>query len=182
VLRLGAAAAVVLAFVMLLDVWQDRDTPAPEPRAVPSSVTPSADPLAHLNLGIRGTHVERRPGEIAVTFDDGLFRRDANLTPRGRAVLEDLGERLRPYGNQITVAVLGHTDRKAVHPGGGYASNAELGLLRATVVREVLRSSARIPTSRFSVSTLAALLPPHSGKADVRNRTVSLRISSAGGR
>ncbi|WP_205717691.1 hypothetical protein [Actinomadura soli] len=39
-------------------------------------------------------------------------------------------------------------DRRAAQPGGGYASNAELGMLRATVVREVLRSSARIPTAR----------------------------------
>ncbi|GAA4233541.1 hypothetical protein GCM10022254_36210 [Actinomadura meridiana] len=181
VLRLGIAAAIVLAFVMLVDVWQDRDTPPPPPKAVPSRSTPT-NPLATLNLETRGVHVERRTGELAVTFDHELFRRDANLTAQGRALLEDLGERLRPYGDQLTVAVLGHTDRKAVHPGGGYASNAELGLLRATVVREVLRSSARIPTSHFSISTLAALLPPHSGKADARNRTVSLRISTAGGR
>ncbi|TDB91482.1 hypothetical protein E1264_01430 [Actinomadura sp. KC216] len=189
-LRLGTASVVLLAFVMLADVWLDRDeTEAPVPPPRPSPVVPSAagspDPVAALKLEGPGMHVVRRAGEIEVTFERGLFRRDATLTSRGRAVLKELGEQLRPYAGQVSVTVIGHTDRRAVHPGGGYASNAELGLLRATVVQEVLRSSARIPTARFSVSTLAGLLPPHPGEAasrDPRNRTVSVRISAAGGR
>ncbi|MFI0405963.1 flagellar motor protein MotB [Actinomadura sp. 3N508] len=186
--RLGTASVVLLAFVMLADVWLDRDETGAPPR--PSSpVVPSAagspDPIAALKLEGQGMRIVHRADEIEVTFERGLFRRDATLTSRGRATLKDLGEQLRPYAAQISVTVIGHTDRRAVHPGGGYASNAELGLLRATVVREVLRSSARIPTARFSVSTLAGLLPPHPGEAasgDPRNRTVSVRISAAGGR
>lgn len=179
---------VLLAFVMLADVRLDRD--GTEPKTVPSTpapppaptASPSTNPLKGLRLHHRGMHVTHRGTEIEVTFDRGLFRRDAALTSRGRAMLEDLGEQLRPYADQITVAVIGHTDRRAVNPGGGYASNAELGMLRAAVVREMLRASARIPTARFSVSTLAGLLPPHPGDAGPRNRTVSLRISTAGGR
>ncbi|MFI0485637.1 OmpA family protein [Actinomadura sp. 9N215] len=193
-LRLGAAAVVLLAFVMLVDVWLDRDSTdeTEPPKAAPSaptpgvpSASPSTDPTAELELEGTGVHVNRRGGEIEVTFERGLFRRDATLTSRGRAVLTNLGEQLRPHADRIAVTVIGHTDRRAVHPGGGYASNAELGMLRATVVREVLRSSARIPTARFSVSTLAGLLPPYPGEAasgDPRNRTVSVRVSAASGR
>ncbi|TDD32229.1 hypothetical protein E1287_23680 [Actinomadura sp. KC06] len=186
--RLGTAAVVLLAFVMLADVWLDRDepgAPAPVPSTPVTSPSPAPDPIAALRLKGSGLHVERRAGEIEVTFERGLFRRDAALTPRGRAVLANLGRQLRPYADQVSVTVIGHTDRRAVHPGGGYASNAELGMLRATVVREVLRSSARIPTAQFSISTLAGLLPPYPGdgaSGDPRNRTVSVRISAAGGR
>ncbi|MFI0366699.1 OmpA family protein [Actinomadura sp. 1N219] len=189
VFRLGTAAVILLAFVMLADIWQDRDepaTPAPVPSSRPATTpTPSTDPIAALKLKGPGLHAVHRTGEIEVTFDRGLFRRDATLTPRGRAVLANLGRQLRPYADQLSVTVIGHTDNRAVHPGGGYASNAELGMLRATVVREVLRSSARIPTAQFSISTLAGLLPPHPGDGasrDPRNRTVSVRISAAGGR
>ncbi|MFC5750689.1 hypothetical protein [Actinomadura rugatobispora] len=192
-LRAAAAVVALLAFVMLADLWADGG-PRPEPAANPSAAAPAPpapapapsteDVLAGLRLDGPGVRVQRRPGEIAVTFDRGLFRDGATLSRQGRAVLDGLGERLRPYNSRITVAVIGHTDRSAVRPGGEYASNVELGTVRATVVREVLRSSARIPTSRFTVSTLAGMLPPYPGQdsGDARNRTVSLRVSAAGAR
>ncbi|XVQ09341.1 hypothetical protein ACQP1W_43540 [Spirillospora sp. CA-255316] len=199
-LRAAAAVVALLAFVMLADLWADGG-PRSEPSAAPSAAVPSAaappaaapgppapaaggDVLAGMRLDGPGVRVQRRTGEIAVTFDRGLFGSGATLSRQGRAVLNGLGERLRPYGDRITVAVIGHTDRSAVRPGGEYASNVELGTVRATVVREVLRSSARIPTSRFTVSTLAGMMPPYpdEGAGDARNRTVSLRISAAGAR
>ncbi|GAA2438276.1 hypothetical protein GCM10010191_61770 [Actinomadura vinacea] len=188
-LRAAAALVTLLAFVMLADLWLDdgeRTDPAAAPAATAPapSATPSADVLAGLRLDGPGVRVQRRPGEIAVTFDRGLFRDGATLSTQGRAVLNTLGTRLRPHGDRLTVAVIGHTDRSAVRPGGEYASNVELGTVRATVVREVLRTSARIPTSRFSVSTLAGMLPPYpdDGSGAARNRTVTLRISTAGAR
>ncbi|TYK47017.1 tetratricopeptide repeat protein [Actinomadura decatromicini] len=195
--RAGGALAALLALAMLADLWLDRaDTPgrvavaAPPATAAPSgspSVSPSAspapDPLDGLHLRTPGVRVVRRDGELAVTFDRGLFERDATLTRRGRATLRELGERLRPEAGRLAVAVIGHTDRTAVRPGGGYASNAELGMLRVTVVREVLSAAAGIPAVRFSTSTLAGALPPFpdGGVApdDPRDRTVSMRISAA---
>jgi flagellar motor protein MotB len=186
--RAGAGLVALLAFVMLADLWLDGGVrePAAAPPAVPAPsapVQPSApatgDALAGLRLDGPGVRVQRRSGEIAVTFERGLFREGATLSARGRTVLNDLGERLRPYGDRISITVIGHSDRSAVRPGGEYASNVELGTVRATVVREVLRTSARMPTSRFSVSTLAGMLPPFPGEG-ARNRTVSLRVSAAG--
>ncbi|MBE1531183.1 tetratricopeptide repeat protein [Actinomadura algeriensis] len=193
-LRGGAVLVALLAIVLFAAVW-----PAdPDPAAVPAARTPPpsaapppapADPLSELDLDVPGVRAERRGGEIAVTFERGLFDAGATLTPDGRDVLTALGERLRPHADRLAVAVIGHTDRTAVRPGGEYASNVEIGTMRATVAREVLRSSARIPTTRFTLSTLAGMLPPYGGDAggtgapgDPRNRTVSLRVSATGGR
>ncbi|QFG24226.1 tetratricopeptide repeat protein [Actinomadura sp. WMMB 499] len=193
--RGGAAVAALLAIVLVAALWPGDGEPAARPavRPAPPSAAPppsgappaSADPLAGLRLDAPGVRAERRDGEIAVTFAGGLFDAGATLTPDGRAALTALGERLRPQGDRLAVAVIGHTDRTAVRPGGEYASNVEIGMMRATVAREVLRSSARIPTTRFTLSTLAGMLPPHGGDADPgdpRNRTVSLRVSAAGPR
>jgi type VI secretion system protein ImpK len=179
--RAGGALAALLALAMLADLWLDRaDTPGRVAVAAPpATAAPSApDPLDGLRLRAPGVRAVRRGGEVAVTFDRGLFWRDATLTRRGRATLRELGERLRPEAGRLAVAVIGHTDRTAVRPGGGYASNAELGLLRATVVREVLSAAAGISAVRFSTSTLAGALPPFKD-GGLRNRTVSLRISAA---
>ncbi len=195
----GLLAAAVLA--LLVDIRLNMGEPEPQrtirapllavpvtPRSSPTPpVSPSAAPsevLGELDLQVRGIRVRRSPNEISVIFEDGLFRRGATLSAGGRAVLRELAVRLRPHADRISVAVIGHTDDLAVPPGGSYASNMELGMLRATVVREVLRAAARIPTARFSVSALGELMPPHRGddpSARARNRTVSLRIASAGG-
>ncbi|GAA3928073.1 hypothetical protein GCM10023085_06560 [Actinomadura viridis] len=188
--RAGAAVVALLAFVMLADLWADDGEP--RPAAVPPTAPPAPAPpspsassgavLAGLRLDGAGVRVRRSPGEIAVTFERGLFRDGATLSPGGRAVLEALGARLRPYGDRVSVTLIGHTDRSAVRPGGEYASNVELGTVRAGVVREVLRASARIPTDRFTVSTLAGMMPPFPDAGSARNRTVSLRVSAAGPR
>lgn len=197
----GAVVVALLAVVMLAELWPEdaRSAPAAAPASSvrptvsvpPPSPSTGSDVLAELPLDGPGIRVQRLPGEIAITFARGLFGEGATLSQHGRSVLRGLGGRLRPYGDRITIAVIGHTDRSALRPGGEYASNVELGTVRATVVREVLRSAARLPTARFSVSTLADMLPPHSGDdpgdarnrlEDARNRTVSLRISQADGR
>ncbi|PZG49788.1 hypothetical protein C1I98_11415 [Spongiactinospora gelatinilytica] len=75
--------------------------------------------------------------------------------------------------------MIGHTDRQVMPPGGEYASNTELGLARAVVVREILRAGARIPTAGFALSSMGGTMPPFRG--DARNSTVTLRISGAEG-
>ena len=200
VLQAAAAVVALLAFVMLADLWTDdgprsAPTAATPPAAAPPAAAPSAAAppppatsggavLDRIRLDMPGVRVERRPGELAVTFDRGLFREGAVLSRQGRALLTRLGERLKPHAGQVAVGVIGHTDRSAVRPGGEFASNVELGTVRATVVRELLSSTAGIPTARFTVSTLAGMMPPHPDRdgGDARNRTVSLRISAAGAR
>lgn len=194
--RAAAGAGVVLALALLVDTRVEVGR-RPEARTAPSRTAPASgapagtapaggqvarspdDVLSALDLRVPGVHVRRLPGEISVTFAKGLFRDGVTLSPDGRAVLRALGARLRPYGMRVSVDVIGRTDRLAVPPGSGYAGNAELGTMRATVVREVLREAAGIPTARFSVSSLGGVTSPSHGSA-ARNRTASLRISAAG--
>ncbi|TNY38024.1 OmpA family protein [Thermomonospora catenispora] len=179
-----AVPVAVLIVVLLVDIrGAVRERPAvtapPAPRP-----TATVDPLSELavRLGdLRGVRVERLPGELVVTFSRGLFRSGATPTGNGRAVLEDVGGRLRAYADQITVTVVGHTDPRPMPPGGEFAGNAELGLARATVVRELLRPVTGLPTAALPVSSMGDLSPPFPDGDRSRNRTVSLRISAARG-
>ncbi|MGH3375760.1 MAG: hypothetical protein ACRDP6_13565 [Actinoallomurus sp.] len=182
-LRVAAGVVVVAALALLIDtrVAVGRRPEARTVSVAPTAAAPAAHPspadvLAAMDLRTPGVHVRRTPGEIAVTFDKGLFRDGATLSPGGRAVLRALGARLRPYAMRISVDVIGETDQRAVPPGSGYAGNTELGTLRATVVREALRRQAGIPTARFSVSSLGGATRTAGSAA--RSRTASLRISA----
>ncbi|MEV4364509.1 OmpA family protein [Nonomuraea sp. NPDC049625] len=155
-----------------------REVAAP-PTVVTISPPEKPDVLARMRLDVPGIRVRRSPGEISIVFEEALFSQGTELTRRGQAVLDGLGGRLRPYANEIDVAVVGHTDRDALLPGGEYVSNTDLGLARATYVREILRTTSRIPTTRFALSSLGGVMPPY--RDDARNRTVTLRISGAAG-
>jgi hypothetical protein len=78
-----------------------------------------------------------RQGEAAlVTFNDGLFSRDARLSAAGRAVLAELGRMLKPFPAEISVI--------------GHGSTVELGLRRAQAAAGELaavnlRSSTQLP-------------------------------------
>ncbi|WP_242904404.1 OmpA family protein [Actinomadura terrae] len=176
-------AAVVLGVVSF---GEDGSTPPPVVvRTVPVAPapvrpSPTADVLAGMDLGVPGAVVRRRQGEISVSFSKGLFLDGVRLSRDGRSVLAALGTRLRPYATRISVAVIGHTDDQPVPPGRGYATNTELGTLRAMVVRELLHDRAGIPTGRFTVSTLGAASALEGDRSPARNRTVGLRISPAG--
>ena len=182
VLRVAAGVVVVAALALLIDTRvavgrrpEERTVSAAPTAGAPAARPSPADVLSQMDLRTPGVHVRRTPGEIAVTFDKGLFRDGVTLSPGGRAVLRALGARLRPYAMKISVDVIGETDQRAVPPGSGYAGNTELGTLRATVVREALRRQAGIPTARFSVSSLGGAT--RAGSA-ARSRTASLRISA----
>ncbi|WP_433335363.1 OmpA family protein [Spirillospora sp. CA-294931] len=175
----GAVSAVALVAVVLLivpDSEDEKDAPAPPPRPSPRT----ADVLAEMNLRVPGAVVRRSGGELSVAFEKGLFRDGVRLSRDGRAVLTALGTRLRPYATRVSVTVIGHTDGRAVPPGSSYATNTELGTLRATVVREFLHDGAGIPTSRFTVSSLGAASALDQGGSPARNRTAGLRISAVG--
>ncbi|MEO3805172.1 OmpA family protein [Nonomuraea sp. B1E8] len=190
VLLAGCAVLVTAgALALLVDIRmetarlgaaQPPAAPVVVTRTVPASPSPPAgrEVLTGVRLQVPGVRVSRSRQEISVAFEEALFSEGATLTRRGRAVLGDLGARLRPYAGEIEVAVIGHTDRNAILPGGEYASNTDLGLARAVYVREVLRAASRIPTTRFAVSSMGGLMPPF--RDDARNRTVTLRISGAG--
>ncbi|WP_131738736.1 OmpA family protein [Actinomadura roseirufa] len=176
------AAALAAALVVVLLVPDRGEDDPSSPRAVPRPVRPSSSPdvLAEMDLGVPGAIVRRRPGELSVTFERGLFRDGVRFSRDGRAVLTALGERLRPYATRVSLTLIGHTDGRAVPPGRGYATNTELGTLRAAVVREFLHDGAGVPAGRVTVSSLGAAAALGGGGSPARNRTVDLRISAGG--
>ncbi|MFI0423934.1 OmpA family protein [Spongiactinospora sp. 9N601] len=182
----GAVLAAVAVLALLIDIRFQAAAPPPVatvalPASPPSPVPSPSEVgvLDRMRLRIPGVRVRRSPGEISVAFQEPLFSRGTVLTRRGRAVLDRLAARLAAHAGAIEVAVIGHTDRQVMPPGGEYASNTELGLARAVVVREILRAGARIPTAGFALSSMGGTMPPFRG--DARNRTVTLRISGAEG-
>ncbi|RBQ16286.1 flagellar motor protein MotB [Spongiactinospora rosea] len=188
----GAVLAAVAVLALLIDIRSQTaalraapppvatvTVPAAPPMPTPSPSPSEIDVLDRMNLRIPGVRVRRSPQEISVAFQEPLFSRDTTLTRRGRAALDRLGARLAAHAGGIEVAVIGHTDRQVMPPGGEYTGNTELGLARALQVREILRAKALIPTARFAVSSMGAAMPPF--RDDARNRTVTLRISGARG-
>ncbi|MFI6516718.1 OmpA family protein [Spirillospora sp. NPDC050679] len=186
VLAAGAAGLLAGAAVTALLAGGDEEAkapaatatttaPAPAPAPARASSTPAEDVLAGLDMAMPGVRERRTPGEIAVTFDRGLFGRNASLTREGRAQLDRVADRMRSRAGRLRLTVLGHTDALPLRGGGPYAGNMELAEARAAVVREVLRERAAIPTSAIAVSALGPAVPPDRGRAA---RTVSIRISA----
>lgn len=99
-------------------------------------------------LGGPGTTVTRRGGSYLITFDEGLFTRDALLTGPGRGALADLGRRLRPVlAEGAPVVVTGHTDDLPLRPGSPYADRVNLGYVRAEVAAAELARAAGLPAT-----------------------------------
>lgn len=144
---------------------------SPRPSSSPADVLVGISRQAHLP----GVDVKRLPNEVVITFRSGLFSTGTTLTPQGRTTLERLGARLRPYADQILIAVAGYTDATPVGIDSGYGSNAQLSDVRAADVEEVLRANSGIPTASFSTLGLGSSMPLF--KQSARNRTANLRIS-----
>jgi flagellar motor protein MotB len=159
----AVAAAVALALLVDLRLEPARPAAPPPPTAAAALPSTGGDVMATMNLQVPGVRLSRLPGELSISFEEGLFADGAALSPHGRALLETLGRRLRPYASRVEVVVIGHTDDLAVPPGGDYANNVELGGVRAAVVREVLHDAAGIPTARFSVSSMGGTMRPSRG-------------------
>jgi len=209
-LRAGGVLAAALALALLIDIrFAIGGSTAPAAPAAPgkasaaSRVGPSAsasrsasasapsspaaassaDVLDDLDLQIPGVQSRRAPGQISVTFTNGVFAKGTAFSPDGQAILARLGALLRPYAARITVAIVGYSDDLPVPPGRGYADNVELGLLRAETARADLSAVSGIPLAMLPVSSMGdeqLPFPDPGDTAQPRDRTVTLWISSTG--
>lgn len=101
--------------------------------------------------------VDLRVRGLALTLlSEVLFRSgSAELTPQGRAVVDDLAPRLRDTGRDLVVE--GHTDPLPIST-WRYPSNWELSAARAaTVARELI--SRGVPADRISIAGYADTRP-----------------------
>lgn len=112
-----------------------------------------------------------------ISFDEGLFKKGSKLKTGACTILTALGKQLEPYKNQITLQVTGYTDDLPMPPGEKYLDNTSLGLSRAQVVVEHLRTTTGLSSVPFTVSgTDSAPYPNDSPTNRLRNRTVSICI------
>ncbi len=80
----------------------------------------------------------------ALLFDSG----SAELTPRAKIIIEQVGKPLVSIPNYIRVE--GHTDDLPINT-AKYPSNWELSIMRAANVVHILSEQAKIPASRLAV-------------------------------
>ncbi len=111
-----------------------------------------------------------------ISFDSG----SAELSPRGRVILERIAQKLRT-GTHYRLKVLGHTDSQPVSARGRWSSNFELSLHRAASVASQL-ISAGIPPGRISCQGFGDLYPARKDRLPGKrrfNRRVELVIEPA---
>lgn len=140
-----------------------------------------SDPLAEVavKLALPGVRLRRSGPELHVLFESGLFAEGRELRADVQPLLTEMGLRIKPHADRLSILVVGRADDTPLIPGSRYRDNAELGLARATMVAEHLQSTAALPPDAFVVSTLGSSLPLFLNDQHQRswNRTVEMRIS-----
>jgi flagellar motor protein MotB len=115
--------------------------------------------------------------QVVVAFPAGVFRSLARLSDSGTAALADLGRRLGPLADDVSITVVGHTEDSPVSRSSGYSTNAELGLARAVAAAEQLSTASGLPLSTFTLSSAGEANPPFpntSQESRAQNRTVTV--------
>ena len=132
-------------------------------------------------LEIAGISIRQEQGALALRFESGLFREGTAMTPWGLESLDALGSALRPFGSAVMLEVVGHVDDLPLKPGTRYRDNASLGLHRAVVATDQLRSSSGLQAHLFRARAgeeALAPFPNDSPENRLRNRTVTLRVTT----
>jgi flagellar motor protein MotB len=134
---------------------------------------------AHLKINLPGVVAKNLSGETTITFNEGIFLRNAQIKPDAKVLLTNLGQQLEQDMGNVSIRIIGHTDNEPMPSGKQYKDNTDLGLARATTVFQHLRETTRLPVATLSVSSVGETNPPYPSDAAnrTRNRTVVLLIS-----
>jgi flagellar motor protein MotB len=133
-----------------------------------------------LKIDIKDAAVKSDLNGLNIIFDFGFFPRGTELSPKAIATLDSLGQQLRPLIDSNIVNVQGHTSDARLRSKGNFQDNAALGLARAVVVIEYLRSSQQLPAKTFIATTSDETESPYPNDSQenrLRNQTVTIRIA-----
>ncbi|MCH8510556.1 MAG: OmpA family protein [Kiritimatiellae bacterium] len=133
---------------------------------------------------IDGIEVRDASGTPRIVFQEPVFSRLTTIDPNQTRRLTRVASKIREISPESLIVIIGHTDNDPVRPGGAYASNHELGELRAKEVQQYLTTRARIPETRLRTISSGDESPPFPNtpaSSKARNRTVSIEIISPGG-
>lgn len=132
-------------------------------------------------LAIPGCLVTTSSTETRVCFEEGLFFYRAELTELGRKQLEAVARELAIHANDFWIVVEGHTDSDPISPNSIYKDNYALGLHRAMVAVEVMKSATSISGQNILGVSAGENSPPFSKNdpdSKLKNRTVVIRLVS----
>jgi flagellar motor protein MotB len=134
-----------------------------------------------LKINLPGVVAKNLSGETTITFDEGIFLRNAQIKPDAKVLLTNLGQQLEQGVGNVSIRIIGHTDNEPMPSSKQYKDNTDLGLARATAVFQHLRETTRLPVTTLSVSSVGETNPPYPSDAAnrTRNRTVVLLISES---
>jgi len=165
-------------------------TPAPRRETARATPVPAGTPGApsrrftvedwrRILTGIDGIEVRDINGIPRIVFLNPVFSRLTTIDPAQHARLARIAQAVRESCGECILVIIGHTDNDPVRPGGAYASNDELGELRANEAVSHLTTRAGVPPARIRPISSGDRDPPYpntpaSNKA--RNRTISIEI------
>lgn len=124
--------------------------------------------------------ITRGPNQVNITFKVAIFDQAVAVSADGALALADLGNRLRQFGNGVTVTIIGHTEALRVNPASGYADNDALGLARALTAANQLATDTGQPLSSFDLATSGTADPPYSNatpQGSALNHTVTVTVT-----
>ena len=175
----GVAAALLVALAFGGGWWLDDDRTDPAVAAPASAPAEPVDLTADLAARLAGPDVTiaKAGGQVTVVFHDALFAQHDTPSPQGRAALAGLGTRLAAIP-EVAVEIVGHSDNLPVRPGGPFPDNTALSLARAASAAAILRE-AGVPAAALTIAAAGdAVVPyPDDSAGDIRNRTVTLRVT-----
>lgn len=124
-----------------------------EPPTVPIAELPPVSPSSDIDVEVTGKGIEFQMGDN-VLFHTG----SANLTDRGRSILDDLAASLKSQYAGRTLNIEGHTDTQPITH-SKWKSNWELGAARALTVLHYLVDQHGFTQSNLSATTYGEFQP-----------------------
>jgi outer membrane protein OmpA-like peptidoglycan-associated protein len=117
---------------------------------------------------------------LSVRFVEGLFPSgSASIRPEMKEVLHELGKRLEPMVEHISIVIVGMSDDVPMKENASYQDNYSLSFARAVAVEEHLRMAAELPPELFSIHAFAGskpLFPTDTSIGRARNRTTIIKL------
>ncbi|MDT5270983.1 MAG: hypothetical protein QOH49_3169 [Acidobacteriota bacterium] len=152
-------------------------------QASPAATVPTgagAAPVVDIIVNIEGITQTKTSDGLRLEFKGGLFARGATLRRDGRRRLTVLGAQLKPYGDEVSVEIVGMTDAVPVPRASRYRDNVALGLERARVVYDYLRTTAGLGARMLKISSQGgqrASRPDGTPDDGASKRSVTLHIT-----
>ena len=114
-----------------------------------------------------------------IIFEYGLFVSMTNLSSDAMMTLEQVASQLREHMLRFILIIEGHTDAVPMSTASSYVDNYALGMARATMVLNLLKTRFNMPVDSMFATSAGKDDPPYPHSDDAsrkKNRTVVLKL------